>query len=64
MLAEEGTIIVDYKGAVIQKIEEQGVCLCNWAEGFVIGGENARFLRYEEGGYKVKGTFELPDKEA
>ena len=31
ILAEECTLIVDYKGTIIQKIEETGICLSNWA---------------------------------
>ena len=63
VLADEGTLIVDYKGAIVQRIEEIGICLSNWAEGFLVGSEHIRFLRYEEGIYKVKGTFQLAEKE-
>ena len=57
IIADEATLVVDYKGTIIQKIDETGICLCNWAEGFVIGGQHLRFLRFEEGTYKAKGTF-------
>ena len=57
ILTEECTLIVDYKGTIIQKIEETGICLSNWAEGFAIGSQHIRFMRYEEGQYKTKGTF-------
>lgn len=60
ILTENSTLIVDYKGVVVQRIEETGVCLCNWTEGFVIGGQILRFFRFEEGMYKGKGTFDLP----
>ena len=30
VLADEGTVIIDYKGLIVQKIEG-GKCLCNWA---------------------------------
>lgn len=63
MLADEATLIVDYKGAIIQKIEEKGICLCNWMEGFLIGGQNIRFWRHEENSYKIKGSFEFPEKD-
>ena len=59
ILADEVTLVIDYKGVVVQKIDEVGTCLSNWAEGFLIGGQNIKFLRYEEGTYKVKGHFEL-----
>ena len=62
ILADEGTLIVDYKGVIVQKIDEVGICLCNWAEGFLIGSQHIKFLRYEEGIYKVKGHFEFPEK--
>lgn len=45
ILAEEASLIVDYKGAIIQKIDEVGSCICNWAEGFLIGGQNIKFFR-------------------
>lgn len=63
VLAEEATLIIDYKGAIVQKIDEVGISLCNWAEGFLIGGQHIRFLRYEEGAYKIKNAFEFLDKE-
>jgi hypothetical protein len=47
VLADEATLIVDYKGAIVQKIEETGISLCNWAEGFLIGNQNIRFLKFE-----------------
>jgi hypothetical protein len=63
ILTENSTLIVDYKGVIIQKIEESGFCLCNWAEGFLIGSQHLRFFRFEEGMYRGKGTFDLPEKE-
>lgn len=63
ILADEATLIVDYKGSIIQKIEEVGISLCNWVEGFLIGSQYIRFLRFEEGMYKVKNIFDLPEKE-
>ena len=46
ILTDSATLIVDYKAAIVQKIEEAGVCLSNWAEGFMIGGKNLRFFRF------------------
>jgi hypothetical protein len=47
VLADEATLIVDYKGSIIQKIEEIGISLCNWAEGFAICNQNIKFLKFE-----------------
>jgi hypothetical protein len=30
VLADEGTLIIDYRGVIIQKINEVGISLCNW----------------------------------
>jgi transcriptional regulator of acetoin/glycerol metabolism len=46
VLTDSATLIVDYKGVIAQKIEETGVCLSNWAEGFMIGGQHLRFFRF------------------
>ena len=46
ILADGATLIVDYKGVVVQRIEESGSCLSNWAEGFMIGGQHLRFFRF------------------
>lgn len=31
VLTDSATLIVDYKGVVVQRIEETGCCLSNWA---------------------------------
>jgi hypothetical protein len=61
-LTDEATLVIDYKGSIIQRIDDIGLSICNWAEGFLVGSQNIKFLRYEEGTYKIKSTFELPEK--
>ena len=46
VLTDSATLIVDYKGVIVQQIDETGGCLSNWAEGFVIGGQHLRFFRF------------------
>jgi hypothetical protein len=46
VLADESTLIVDYKGSIVQRIDETGTSLSNWAEGFLIGSQSLKFWRF------------------
>jgi hypothetical protein len=47
VLAEEASLVVDYHGAIAQKIDAIGQCSANWSEGLIIADKSIKVYRFE-----------------
>lgn len=66
-MAQNETIIIDYKGKIVSVIPIKAECIANWGEGFLLAEENSiyvHFFRFEDQKYVKKFSYgELADKE-
>ena len=54
VLADEATLVVDYRAAILQKLNVKATCSANWSEGFIIGHKEIIIYKYEDQQYKEK----------
>jgi WD40 repeat protein len=63
ILANEGTLIVDYKATLQQSLDIKATCTANWSEGFILAHKDITIYKYEDQQYKEKFVYENKDAE-
>lgn len=54
VLADEATLVVDYRASILQKLNVKATCSANWSEGFIAAHKEIIIYKYEDQQYKEK----------
>lgn len=58
------SLVVDYQGVIVQKIQVVGTCCANWSDGLLLANSQLTFLRFEEQKYIIKNSYDGLDKDS